>query len=42
MSVRLDAPFVDGENLSYELTRETLEKIARPIIQRTRGHCLRA
>jgi len=41
-SVRLDAPFVDGENLSYELTRETLEKIARPIIQRTRGHCLRA
>jgi molecular chaperone DnaK len=41
-TVRLDAPFVDGENLSYELTRETLEKIARPIIQRTRAHCLRA
>jgi len=41
-SVRLDAPFVDGENLTYELTRETLEKIARPIIQRTRVHCLRA
>ena len=41
-SVRLDAPFVDGENLTYELTRETLEKIARPIIQRTRAHCLRA
>jgi molecular chaperone DnaK len=41
-NVRLGAPFVDGENLSYELTRETLEKIARPIIQRTRAHCLRA
>ena len=41
-SVRLDAPFVDGENLTYELTRETLEKIARPIIRRTRAHCLRA
>jgi molecular chaperone DnaK len=41
-SVRLDAPFVDGENLTYELTREALEKIARPIIQRTRDHCLRA
>ena len=41
-SVRLDAPFMDGKNLTYELTRETLEKIARPFIQRTRGHCLRA
>jgi molecular chaperone DnaK len=41
-SVRLDAPFVDGQNLTYELTREELEKIARPIIQRTRAHCLRA
>ncbi|MBA3651035.1 MAG: Hsp70 family protein [Chthoniobacterales bacterium] len=41
-SVRIDAPFVGGENFTYELTREALEKIARPIIQRTRGHCLRA
>ena len=41
-SVHLDAPFVDGKNLTYELTRETLETIARPIIQRTRAHCLRA
>ena len=41
-SVRIDAPFVAGENLTYELNRETLEKIARPIIQRTRAHCLRA
>ena len=31
-----------GRTSLYELTRETLEKIARPIIQRTRGHCLRA
>src|SRR4029453_432729 len=41
-SVRLDAPFVDGKNFTYELTRDALEKIARPIIQRTRAHCLRA
>jgi molecular chaperone DnaK len=41
-SVHLDAPFVDGKNLTYELTREALERIARPIIQRTRAHCLRA
>ncbi|HEY3662026.1 MAG TPA: molecular chaperone DnaK [Chthoniobacterales bacterium] len=40
--VRIDAPFVAGENLTYELSREELEKIARPIIQRTRTHCLRA
>ena len=41
-SVRIDAPFVEGKNLTYELTRAALEKIARPIIQRTRIHCLRA
>ncbi len=41
-TVRIDAPFVDGENFSYELTRETLEELARPIIQRTRTYCLRA
>jgi molecular chaperone DnaK len=41
-SVRIDAPFVHGKNLGYELTREALETIARPIIQRTRAHCLRA
>jgi molecular chaperone DnaK len=42
MSVRIDAPFVNGKKLGYELTREALETIARPIIQRTRAHCLRA
>ena len=41
-SVRIDVPFVEGKNLSYELTRDALERIARPIIQRTRTHCLRA
>ena len=41
-SVRIDAPFVEGKNFSYELTREMLEKIAGPIIERTRRHCLRA
>jgi molecular chaperone DnaK len=41
-SVRIDVPFVEGKNLGYELTRDALEKIARPIIQRTRAHCLRA
>ncbi len=41
-NVKIDAPFVAGENHTYELSRETLEKIARPIIQRTRAHCLRA
>ena len=41
-SVWIDVPFVKGKNLSYELTRDALERIARPIIQRTRTHCLRA
>jgi molecular chaperone DnaK len=41
-SVRIDVPFIAGKNLTYELTRAALEKIARPIIQRTRAHCLRA
>jgi molecular chaperone DnaK len=41
-SVRIDVPFVEGKNLTYELTRTELQKVARPIIQRTRTHCLRA
>jgi molecular chaperone DnaK len=40
--VRIDAPFVQGENFSYDLSREALEGMARPIVQRTRHHCLRA
>ncbi len=41
-SVQIDAPFIAGQNLTYELNLETLERLARPIIQRTRAHCLRA
>ncbi len=40
--VQIDTPFVDGKNFTYELTRAALEKLARPIIERTRAHCLRA
>ncbi len=40
--VEIDTPFVDGKNLTFELSRATLEELARPIIQRTRAHCLRA
>src|SRR4029077_16121021 len=41
-SVRLEAPFVDGKNLTYELTRAMLANIARPLSQRTSAHFLRA
>ena len=41
-SVAIDVPFIKGENLRYELTRAELERIALPIVQRTRAHCLRA
>jgi molecular chaperone DnaK len=39
----IDLPFLeDAKSLHLDLTREELEKIARPIIERTRGHCLRS
>ena len=39
----IDLLFFDGaKNLHLELTREELEKIARPILERTRAHCLRS
>lgn len=39
----IDLPFFDdGENLHFNLAREKLEEIARPIIERTRAHCLRS
>ncbi|HYF35027.1 MAG TPA: Hsp70 family protein, partial [Prosthecobacter sp.] len=42
-SVRIEIPFYDGaQNLSAEITRTELEKLARPLIERTRAHCLRA
>lgn len=34
--------FEEGGNLSVRATRADLEKIAQPIIERTRKHCLRA
>jgi molecular chaperone DnaK len=38
----IDLPFLDGdESVQLVLTRDELEEIARPIIERTRGHCLR-
>lgn len=41
--VSIDIPFFDGtKNLQVDLARGALEEIARPIIERTRFHCLRA
>ncbi len=42
-AVSIDIPFFDGaESFSTQPSREELEKIARPIIERTRAHCLRS
>lgn len=39
----IDLPFFDGgQSVSLILTRAELEKIARPILERTRMHCLRS
>lgn len=39
----IEQPFFDGANsLSLELTRAAFEKLIRPLIERTRAHCLRA
>jgi len=39
----IDLPFIDGENnLSFTLSRADLERIARPIVERTRANCLRS
>ncbi|MBA3962919.1 MAG: Hsp70 family protein [Chthoniobacterales bacterium] len=40
--VRIDTPFLEGKNFACELTRDELELLARPVVQRTRTHCLRA
>ena len=41
-SVEIQLPFAaGGENLNYRLARADLERIATPIIERTRPHCLR-
>ncbi len=42
-STLIELPFFDGANsLSLELTRAEFEKLIRPLIERTRAHCLRA
>jgi len=41
--VAVDLPFFDGEkSLSFTLTRADFERIARPVVERTRTHCLRS
>jgi molecular chaperone DnaK len=41
--VQVEIPFLSGNHsFSYNLTRQELEAIARPIIRRTRSHCLRS
>ena len=41
--VSIDIPFFEGpDSFHFKLTREELEKIARPIVEQTRAHCLRS
>jgi len=41
--VEIDIPFFQGtESFQVDLSRAELEKMARPIVERTRVHCLRA
>jgi molecular chaperone DnaK len=41
--VVIEIPFLRGnKSFSYSMTRQELEAIARPIIRRTRSHCLRS
>ena len=42
-ATRVEIPFAKGEqSFSTTVTREQLETLARPIVQKTRGHCLRS
>jgi molecular chaperone DnaK len=42
-TVQVEIPFLSGSHsFSYNLTRQELEAVARPIIRRTRSHCLRS
>ncbi|MGI8437905.1 MAG: molecular chaperone DnaK [Chthoniobacterales bacterium] len=39
----VEIPFArETENFAYELSRAELEDLSRPIVEKTRGHCLRA
>jgi molecular chaperone DnaK len=41
--VLLSVPFLEGgASLEVSLTRDELERVARPLLERTRAHCLRA
>lgn len=42
-TTRVELPFFDGSNsLSVEITRAEFEKRIKPLVERTRAHCLRA
>jgi len=42
-AVQVDIPFLPGNRrFSYLLTRPELDAIVRPLLKRTRGHCLRS
>jgi molecular chaperone DnaK len=42
-AISIEIPFFEGaKSLHVDLTQQELETMARPIIERTRGHCLRA
>jgi molecular chaperone DnaK len=42
-SVPVDIPFLsDKRSFTYMLSRQELEAVARPIVRRTRSHCLRS
>ncbi|MEO6739769.1 MAG: molecular chaperone DnaK [Chthoniobacteraceae bacterium] len=41
-STSVELPFIEGRSVSLSLTRAELDRIAAPIVERTRAHCLRA
>jgi molecular chaperone DnaK len=42
-TTRIELPFYDGiHSFAAEVTRAELEKLAQPLLERTRSHCLRA
>jgi molecular chaperone DnaK len=41
-SVAIDLPFIDGQkSITFRLTRAEIERIALPIVEKTRAHCRR-
>jgi molecular chaperone DnaK len=42
-TAEIEVPFLEGgQNFSCELTRSELERLSRPIVEQTRGHCRRS